>query len=79
MIFALFYIMQKYEQKSKHPNFIPKLVRAILPALAGSFQTFVKLALQQFFGGEFSHILRHFDAGFVELQQFYLLVATFGA
>jgi hypothetical protein len=56
MIFALFYIMQKYEQKSKHPNFIPKLVRAILPALAGGFQTFVQLALQQLLRGQFDHL-----------------------
>ncbi len=33
----------------------------------GGLQAFVQLALQKFFGGEFGHILRHFNAGFVEL------------
>ena len=37
------------------------------------------LASQQLLGGQFGHVLRHLDAGFVELQQFYLFVAAFGA
>ena len=39
----------------------------------------MQLALQQLFGRQLGHILRHLDARLVELQQLYLLVATFGA
>ncbi len=60
--------------------FIWRLVlRAVLPTLTGGLQAFVQLALQQFFGRKFGHILRHLDARFVELQQLYLFVAAFGA
>ena len=73
-------MLQNYKHFLNQQNIILKLfLRAILPALAGGFQTFVQLALQQLFGGQFGHILRHLDARFVELQQLYLLVATFGA
>lgn len=60
-------------------TFISQLfLRAILPALAGGLQTFVQLALQQFFGGQFGHILRHINARLIESQQLYLFVAAFG-
>ena len=39
--------------------FIPQLVlRAILPALAGDFHTFMQLALHQFFGWQLGHLNR---------------------
>ena len=47
--------------------------------MADGFQAFVQLALQQLFRWQFGHVLRYFDARFVELQQLYLLVAAFGA
>ncbi len=43
--------MQKYKFYLNQPNLIQNLTfYTILPALAGSFQAFVKLALQQLFG-----------------------------
>ena len=47
--------------------------------LQGELLYDVGTALQEFFGGEFGHILRHLDTRLVELQQFYLFVAAFGA
>ena len=41
--------------------FCKKVLTAILPALAGDLQAFVYLALQQLFGGQLCHVLRHLE------------------